>query len=437
MSKEIQRFNLQRDLLDLLDLPPPETGVLSSASEADMWVAVKNFRSLWLELLQTKALLQPDGDASLSPAQFSRLMLTIGGTYNYAFHRLITFEGRRDNQTIAGFSLPMLGSLTDKADEIIDGLDTDEVPPNESLQLSCLYLTHEYGTYLLAAEVLSMPVTWALSPAFVYWFDHQLLNSLLRILGRQGSFNSEVDDLASRLVRSGLTQATQIAADRRSGANADHKPGSFSLVRPQELGPIAAREQAMIRRHGEKALESIFEQQIALVFQSFGFLVIPTQKGKRSADLLCLSNDSPVNRLIMIEAKTTKGFYSLPSKDERALREYVETVRTSLRTLPEPSLLLLVAPRGASTLEAKLDTLSDAIRIPIRFIRAETLAGLREAAPGAIPSDLLVDSLMSEPTIVKDEFPQKLETRLDELQQVHRRLAQDLEAVWTKDSNQD
>lgn len=436
MTRKPRKYKLHADLDALLDLLPPEGSELAEASEDDLWIAVKHFRSLWVELLLTTPLLEPKRSSALTAPQFSRLMLTIGGTYDYAVHRLLSLETRNDNRTVAGFSLPTLRRLTDRASEITDGLEGEEISPNESLQLSGLYLAHEYGVYLLAAELLSMPANWLLSPGFVSFFDHQLLHGLAALSKRNGPERTDVNELVRRLLRSALSQATRIAADREAAVNAKHKPGSFSLVRPQELGPIAARESAMIRRYGEKALESILEQQIALVFQSFGFLVIPTQRGKRSVDLLCLSNDHRVNRLFMIEAKTTKGFYSLPAKDDRALREYVESVRTSLRTLPDPSLLLVVAPKAASTLEKKLDALSDAIRLPVRFIPAEILGEVREGVPGAIPSDLLLDSIIDESTLVSSEFPRKISTRLDELQQVHRRLAKDLEAAWTKEPDE-
>jgi hypothetical protein len=87
---------------------------------------------------------------------------------------------------------------------------------------------------------------------------------------------------------------------------------------------------------------------------------------------------------ILIEAKTTKDLYRLPTSDQRALLEYAKSVQTSLTTLPPLTFVLIIAPSAAKSVEARLTELEANARVPVRLMTAAHLSELRESLPGPI-----------------------------------------------------
>jgi hypothetical protein len=92
---------------------------------------------------------------------------------------------------------------------------------------------------------------------------------------------------------------------------------------------------------------------------------------------------------MLIEAKSTSRPYSLPTKDERALREYINEVKENLTTSPPLDMVLLVGPSASKTLDQKLRKLEADVGISMRFCAAQTLASLRERVLGPLPLGLL------------------------------------------------
>jgi hypothetical protein len=281
-------------------------------------------------------------------------MLNIGATFNYVVHRVLELDEPNAQDSLS-FELSLLMKVNEHVNVLIDGMDETDTAVFLSQKdvISSLIIFQIYGLYLYAASLLSEPAsTWTLSPTITRHLDLRLQHALSELANNlDSSDNAEIKELVVHLLKSGLNQAAKIAAVREDITNTGHKPGRFSLIRPADLELLATRAESMARRHGLKSIEAVFEQQIALIFQSFGFLVVPTKPGRESIDLRCFSNDSQDSSQIMVEAKTTKGVYSLPAKDRRALRDYVNSVQRTFKTLPPPSLLIVVGPRPASTLQ--------------------------------------------------------------------------------------
>jgi hypothetical protein len=181
--------------------------------------------------------------------------------------------------------------------------------------------------------------------------------------------------------------------------------GPFSSIRLSELQAIACRDEAVLKRYGERNVAQVFEHQLALIAQSFGFLVVQTRTGTRRVDLVCISPDPTDPYTVLIEAKSTRKPYALPTDDQRALKEYVEEVRRTLVTLPSLRLVLLVGPSAASTLDRKLTDLERKVGTPVRFIGAKDLAELRDRIAGPVPPRPLRDSAIGAASrILNDQY---------------------------------
>jgi hypothetical protein len=201
-----------------------------------------------------------------------------------------------------------------------------------------------------------------------------------------------------------------------------HKLGPFSAIRLSELAPLANRDARMVAKYGRKRIEKIFEQQLALIVQSFGFYVISTRTGERTVDLICISADPAAQFTFLLEAKTSARPYSLPRDDARALLEYIKEVQTGLTTLPQLNFVLITGPAPSSTLEKKLQALETEASVPIRFCLAHELAQLREVVPGPIPLKDFRERLLQSSRVVPTGFAQAMRSRADELRRSHEAL---------------
>lgn len=79
-----------------------------------------------------------------------------------------------------------------------------------------------------------------------------------------------------------------------------HKIGPFSSIRLAELAPLANRDARMSKKYGTKQIEKVFEQQLALIVQSFSLYV---RTGQRTVDLICISADPTARFTFLLEAK--------------------------------------------------------------------------------------------------------------------------------------
>jgi hypothetical protein len=200
------------------------------------------------------------------------------------------------------------------------------------------------------------------------------------------------------------------------------RTGPFSSIRLAELAPLANRDARMSKKYGNKRIEKIFEQQLALIVQSFGLYVVSTRTGQRTVDLICISADRDARFTFLLEAKTSGRPYALPRDDARALLEYIRDVRTGLTTLPPLRFVLMLGPSPSATLEKKLQGLEAEAGLPIRYCSAHELAELREVVAGPLPLNDFADHLQRASRVVPAGFAQTMRSRVDELRSSHEAL---------------
>ncbi|GAB2956108.1 hypothetical protein LWP59_34710 [Amycolatopsis acidiphila] len=193
------------------------------------------------------------------------------------------------------------------------------------------------------------------------------------------------------------------------------------LIGSLELGDLARRSEEVIRRHGDKQVEERFEQQLSILLQSFGFIVVSTSRGERRVDLICIaSQGGGAPYTLLVEAKSTARPYALPTKHSRALQEYVDNVKHKLTTLPPLKLLLIVGPEPAKTLSQKLTDLENLASTPVRYCPAGSLAHLRRILAGAVPAGVFLDALLSAPKVVGGEQLHQVVSHVREQAAAHR-----------------
>jgi len=158
-----------------------------------------------------------------------------------------------------------------------------------------------------------------------------------------------------------------------------------TLVAVEELSQLASRTPTIVQRYGTSEIEIRFEAQLALLMQSFGFLVVRTERAQRRIDLVCIAPGSPEGSYtILLEAKTTAGNYALPTKDSRAIAEYVSSVRSALKTLPPLRLVIVVGGKPAKTVMTKIGELEATCGLPVRYCDVALLQRLRHQIPGPV-----------------------------------------------------
>ncbi len=166
-------------------------------------------------------------------------------------------------------------------------------------------------------------------------------------------------------------------------------PGVYSSLSLIEIPLLAARAPLMAAKHGEKQIERVFENQLGLLMQSFGFFVVKATPFERRVDLSCTYHAGSDGYTILIDAKSTKSSYNLPVTDSRALEEYLETTKKAVCSAPSPEAVIIVSDRPGRSLRGKLEQMEKSCRVPVRFVSARELCALREAIPGSLPADFL------------------------------------------------
>ncbi|MFD6150891.1 hypothetical protein [Streptomyces sp. NPDC060243] len=202
-----------------------------------------------------------------------------------------------------------------------------------------------------------------------------------------------------------LTKRSREGVDRRDKADIDFRDKVWrDAVGVRELTSLASRSKWIVEKYGEKNVEAKFEEVLSLIFQRLGFMVMPTQQGQRRVDLICISPGSGSDSYtVLVEAKSSSHGYALPTKDARAITEYIDSVRDRLRTLPPLRLVLIVGPVEAKTLRAKVEALSHDSPVPVRYVPARTLAYLRENLRGVVPAQPFLRAMTSSGFIVDVE----------------------------------
>ncbi len=179
--------------------------------------------------------------------------------------------------------------------------------------------------------------------------------------------------------------------------------GVFSSINLSELPLLASRDPEMIQKYGSKQVERLFEKQVALIASSFGFEVGSAQIGEPMVDILC---HVPAGTFL-IEAKTSSQPYALPTKDGRAIVDYVKRVRR-LEMLPPLRFVLIIGCGAAATLESKLVALENKAGAAVRFCTAADFAKLRDSTPCPLPRESFVDVILAGERVLQSEFVEEI-----------------------------
>jgi len=416
---ELSRIDLSAaSVSTLLNLPPPESSDLTGTTK-QLVAAMNNLFGLWRQVLVDKAALPLDRYESSSHGHKhqwegddvrGRLLLVVCGYFDHLVFRYIVKETRKNV-----VPLPDAFRLADFRRLIPQGEPTPETV--RWTQFGLLSFNYVYTVFALHfSRVFRGPLPRPLVSKFEE-FSHTGLSDLfashLQVTGEHERI------AARRLVQGAIDIAKEIYSDPPTW-NSQHPLGAFSAIRLDELALLARRDASLKARYGTKNVEKVFEHQLALVMQSFGLYVVSTRTGYSTVDLVCISGSAEERTTFLIEAKTTSGRYSLPTKDSRALRDYVSDVRRSLSTLPPLSYVLLVAFEPSPTMAAKIARLEADASVPVRFVRAQQLATLRERIPGPLPLRVFSSSVLTGEAVLGESFVDAVVRSYEAEQRAHR-----------------
>jgi hypothetical protein len=233
-------------------------------------------------------------------------------------------------------------------------------------------------------------------------FENLAHESLVDLVRHTSGNPSGRRGTASRLASTCTVALSEIYKERAASGDRQYRPGIYSALRLHELSPLAARDPVLLKRDGAKRAEKAFERQLALLFQSLGFYVVESRVGERTVDLICLSE--VCRGTFLVEAKSSRDPYRLPTADQRALREYVTEVQRTLTTLPALDFVLVVGHGGHSTLSDRVRQTEADLRVPLRFIAAPDLVSLREGLPGPVDYSLLRAELLRAAPVLDAAF---------------------------------
>jgi hypothetical protein len=448
-----------------LDLSLPEESPLIGATPKVLHRAADNFYRSWTYLISAKELylrgeatVPGTGEMLSGKDLWWRLFFVIGAYYDFSVRLLLrAVERNRAIHPVPGLGLA-------KADEWVGKLnreDLEEVrrefisiaegnlPAEEAERLrskllslfrvssleeagdailwdtdrkSAAFLAGTYITALSAAVFGELLRRSNISLELIEDMDGISHRTAAVLFGgpHSGRWPPHVLKLSQRLVATVFEQWVRIYD--RPDLDKIHRTGPFSSIRLTELAPLANRDARMSKKYGNKRIEKVFEQQLALIVQSFGLYVVSTRTGQRTVDLICISADPTARFTFLVEAKTSGRPYALPRDDARALLEYIREVRTGLTTLPPLHFVLMIGPSPSATLEKKLQGLEGEAGLPIRYCSAHELAQLREVVAGPLPLNDFADHLLLASRVVPAGFAQTMRSRVNELRSSHEAL---------------
>lgn len=425
MAKQLANHgkHLPKTLSELLALPSPEDSYPKNSRYNTIRDAACEFLHSWKQMpLEYDEVCKcsesykcPDCGAKhkLSGRDlWCRKFLIVGTYYDFLVRRLISMkDGTKKHDLPPGLNLPAHDQFLKKFPR-----ESKNMCPCSGHIIIAEYLSCLMGVFFteLFRDKLFIP-NFSMSV-----FEERSHDNLYRLHG--SSLSAPHPDLrrcANKLTHGLLDLFKTVYSSEQVVWNKDHKSGPFSALRTPELALLASRNKKLLIRYGTKQVEKVFERQLALLFQSFGFYVVETKSGQKTIDLICISSDPRKTMTILVEAKTSGKPYSLPTKDRRALTEYAKDVKKSLTSMPALEFVLIIGPQPVSTLEGRLNELEAEIQTPARYITAAELAAVRECMPGPLPMETLRnDVLRSDTRILKNLNKSILETYQNQ-QQAH------------------
>ena len=254
------------------------------------------------------------------------------------------------------------------------------------------------------ARLSSLYTATVMHAQFLPWMRATLPTSLLFEIerGLHGHLAELVDSVSKIALGTPVhrfgTVLTSLATQQISAAYAMPLKVSERRVPGRDLldslPALASRTEEATRTFGLKQIETLFAQQLALMAQALGFLVVPAKVGERQGDVICISNHPYTRGVFLLEAKTSRKPYALPVDDQRALHEYVKTLRATTYHLGDLQFVLLVGPVAAVRLEARLKALEATCRVPVRYCPIEHLVRFRAGWVGPVDAGRFIGAIL-------------------------------------------
>ncbi|MFH9803747.1 hypothetical protein ACH4M0_16075 [Streptomyces albidoflavus] len=336
-------------------------------------------------------------------AALNRLLMIVGDFYSYTAHRIIQTDPQK--------ALEIAGCSPDEYTSLKNGTGSTDVEWSRELLTNFIgVLQASGGLYLLRrgdvageAHIDAYEGILATSSLGVYHVFQGVVDS-------QGecSLGMEAAFLIRKMLSYTLHLQETIYRWPMRPWSETHESGAFSSLRLPELQLLATRAHTVKARYGERRVEKVFEQQLALLIQSLGFYVISTRTGESTVDLVCISADPASPFTFLLEAKSSGRPYTLPSDDRRALLQYIEDVKSNLTTSPPLAFVLIVGGAPQKTLAEKMGELELSANVPVRFCTAQSLANLRENLIGPNPAGIIKKAILRSGKVIKDEDLQKV-----------------------------
>ena len=413
-AKRISRLTLEKDIETIVALPPPEESALSTARPSELQRTAKSFLHYWLDLACNKITLQDDLPLP------ERALFVLVAYYDFSHRALTKLKSHKSLHEIPHPSIKHAGHLIKSLNEVEESGKFDS-SKDRSEHFDSYMMRELLIMYIYCLDCCS--VAWLLKHTpelgVLRSFESIAHDALSSMYGLSLSATGPLKLLSNRLIAGSLERLSEIYRTADESWNREHRIGPFSQIKLSEFPLMASRNEAMIELYGQKHLEKAFEQQLALIVQSLGFYVVSTRTGERMVDLVCMSPNPYSQATILIEAKTSKRPYALPSKDERAILEYVDEIRRSLTTFPSLQLVLIVGPRAGKTLGNKLKRLELRLGIPTRFCTAQDFAEIRESIPGPIPLNLLIEQILSSSHVLEKRLGVSIAKKYTAIQTAH------------------
>jgi hypothetical protein len=424
--RELRSIHALDTLETVLSLPAPSDDVLQTWSASELRKSLEWARGAWLDLICTDLTLpqitSDEGEEGSAGATFSKLVRNVGVWFNALndAHRACQSDKRYG----------VIFKLAD-SDRIWDAeRPSDDHPYWLELTVARVALDAYIKTLICAALIPNLSDTPIRGTGAYAAFEAIAHGALTRLHDVQSTAPAPpLQALAGRLLHS-LLHALKDGYEDVAGYRDQitWRPGPYSELQLEELSLLASRHESMARRFGAKRVEKRFEQQLSLLFQSLGWIVIQTRTGTRTVDLVCISSD-PTSRLtFLVEAKTSKAAYAFPAKDERALRDYVADIDETLTTLPSLRFVLLVSHSATRTLASKLRAFETKSGKPIRFISAAALSQLRTDLPGPAPTGPFAELILDSSCVLPEEFVAQVVDRYRRQHDAHREFVEVLMA---------
>ena len=226
-------------------------------------------------------------------------------------------------------------------------------------------------------------------------FEHISLLTSLASANKHLAYSGAAVDIANCLSSAAAHYGR--AGERRE--QVQMQATARSVLHLPEFPLLADRAPHLLKKYGLKTVEERFEQQLSLALQSLGFRTVPTTRGSRRGDNICITGgDSPV--AILVEAKTSKHLYNLPAKDERALWDYAQKLKNPSPIIFPLRLILIIGPNPDAKLAKRLNHLETAARVPVRYCSAVALAAFLRLPPTGVTAEDLFEAFLVDDRII-------------------------------------